>query len=400
MEVLAEYPNAKIAVAAPTNKAVKVAEKMASAWGLKRSIHTATLASLLGLQITYNSQGLEVLKPSRQDSNTFGFYDLVLADETSMLGPEIYAEIKKAHSRSRTKILFVGDEAQLPPINEEISPVFKDIPKEWTARLTQVMRQKDGNPIGLLIDKTREAIITNARYFYPPDMMKQVRHKPDRSEGVWWYNEEEWIFQIVRAYRSENYKKDGGNHVQVLARTHNKIEDLNARIRKELFGEKAELPFIEEERLIALKPVKQGDWVIMHTATEMQIKSVSSIVLRHSVRHSYQGWELEVVDEDERLFTITVVDPKDKNRWLSDCEKARQDAINKQSSWKNFYALCELSAPVRHAYCITVHASQGGTYRNIFMALGDMMNNKNSLERHKMLYTAETRAQDRLLVGI
>ncbi|MDE4984347.1 disulfide oxidoreductase, partial [Francisella tularensis subsp. holarctica] len=51
-----------------------------------------------------------------------------------------------------TKVLFLGDKAQIPPIGDQLSPIFTI---ENSYQLTQLMRQATDNPLAPLTQQLR-----------------------------------------------------------------------------------------------------------------------------------------------------------------------------------------------------------------------------------------------------
>ena len=65
--------------------------------------------------------------------------------------------------------------------------------------------------------------------------------------------------------------------------------------------------------------------------------------------------------------------------------------------WKDWQMnVIDIFAQLNYGYCITVHKSQGSTFKNVFIDLFDIFENKNKEEVLKCLYTAITRTSDSL----
>ena len=93
--------------------------------------------------------------------NSIYYYDIIIIDEASMINQSMLKNILYISNTLKGKIIFLGDIAQLPPINEESSDVFSiDIPK---SKLTEIMRNKNSvtnlaNKIRIVIDNQGEKI--------------------------------------------------------------------------------------------------------------------------------------------------------------------------------------------------------------------------------------------------
>ncbi len=85
-------------------------------------IEFQTIHKLLKYKTEYNVDG-EIIFTKDKD-NVIDGYDIVVIDECSMIPLGLTYEILKESSKIKTKIIFTGDPAQLPPVNEKISSVF------------------------------------------------------------------------------------------------------------------------------------------------------------------------------------------------------------------------------------------------------------------------------------
>ena len=58
----------------------------------------------------------------------------------------------------------------------------------------------------------------------------------------------------------------------------------------------------------------------------------------------------------------------------------------------------EKYADVKYNYALTVHKAQGSTFENAIVINCDISRIKDTLERNKLLYTAITRARNKLFM--
>jgi superfamily I DNA/RNA helicase len=68
--------------------------------------------------------------------------------------------------------------------------------------------------------------------------------------------------------------------------------------------------------------------------------------------------------------------------------------------WEYYFnSYIDYFADISYGYCITCHKSQGSTYKNVFVDLGNILNmNRKEKEGMKCLYTAITRAAENLII--
>lgn len=154
-----EFSNKKIVYSATTNKAVSVLKKYSEE---KENYSFLTIHKLLNIKRKIDESGKELFETLIDDesnnlykSKSIFYYDIIVIDESSMITCDLLTKLIKIKDRIKGKIIFLGDPAQLPPVNEANSLIFhtSDIPK---FRLKEIMRYK-GNIVNLC-DKVRELV--------------------------------------------------------------------------------------------------------------------------------------------------------------------------------------------------------------------------------------------------
>ena len=121
----------KIVMAAPTHKAVNIAKSKLfvdkkDADDLNKIINIMTIHRLLNYQSYVGQEGEKFFAKGKIDPN-WSIYDLVVIDECSMLSNQIITDIKSQlanQANPNVKIIYVGDPAQLPPVNQIESKIF------------------------------------------------------------------------------------------------------------------------------------------------------------------------------------------------------------------------------------------------------------------------------------
>lgn len=150
----------QVLVVAPTYKAMDVIQSAAKGDSLEEA-DFVTVASAVGKQVS----GLGDVKEG--SPNQFKG-DLIIVDESSMLTQDDYDKLVKDVAGENTKIIFMGDRLQLPPIASlqfvngkwveknkvDESPVFKDHDNTGDLfTLREVMRQQKGSFLAELVDQ-------------------------------------------------------------------------------------------------------------------------------------------------------------------------------------------------------------------------------------------------------
>ena len=129
----------KVSISAPNHKAKKV---------ISRIIYrdAVTLHSLLGLRMGVQLSEFNPHNPifqQEKNKSTFHLYELVVIDEASMIKSYFFDLIW--YTIENTKVRFMGDPAQLPPVNEDNPPVFSlDVDN---FKLEKIIRQIDSNAL-------------------------------------------------------------------------------------------------------------------------------------------------------------------------------------------------------------------------------------------------------------
>lgn len=150
---------------APTHKARKVIDSIVNQSSFIYT-PTCTVAGLLGKQKKLSYIGTK--NYGTVSSNKIGDYELVIIDEVSMISIKDFEAICSLAESYKVKVLFIGDEAQIPSpspiyvkkgdyIEKAQSPAFK---LKNHSRLTDIIRTKGENPIIPVYDHMRKNIGT------------------------------------------------------------------------------------------------------------------------------------------------------------------------------------------------------------------------------------------------
>lgn len=366
-----------IVLTAFSNKATKVLAMMAAQWRL--DLDTMTCCKLLGLRPVINEEnGKQVFQLDRQQANQIDRYRLVIVDECSMVNEELWQLLVNGVSNlyRNTQILFVGDPAQLPPVNEQESACFRQIHQR--AELTQVVRY--GGAIGVVAEDIR-------RNLDRPQLPRfYTDSNSDQTEGCFALPRPIWEKLLLRAFSSESYRQNP-DQVRALAYTNQRVNALNRLIRTAIYGPQAQR-FVPGERLIALNPCLEGDSIVLPTSAECQVLEVA-----RGREGEWPVWFLEVETEELEYRTLRVLHESGQAEF-----KARLDFLALEKRWMEFWDLQQQLHAVDYAYSLTIHKSQGSTFKDVFVDVPSMVVNRNVVERNQLCYVAFTRAAKRLFL--
>lgn len=389
-----ETKQIRIVMCAPTNKATKVLERMAGLAGLE-NVEFATIFQLLGLKLTVDDDGKEKVEADPYGDISLDNYDLVVLDEGSMVSKELWKLINGTCRGGEPKVIFMGDINQLPPVGEVESKVF-DINE--SAELTIGMRF--GSVIRQLVNEVRDRI-----YEREPVIPYSINAQ-NSDEQVLVINKFEWLEALVQDFKSSAYKTNP-DHVKAIAWTNKVVDFINTYVRQSLHGLNAD-QFIVGERLIALKPVtaenalaRSGKEIVMTTSTECEVLEVK----RHDYA-GYEAWLMWVKADTGRNVRVLAIADSSKALWVEKLnilkhqayELERGSSASKQK-WREYYGLKEMFAPMSYCYAITCHKAQGSTFNNCYVALSDLLRNPKTLEKNRLVYTAMSRASQKLIIS-
>ena len=382
----------RIAMVAPTNKALGVLRRIAQKAGVT-GVAFLTIHSLLGLAPV--RQGAEkVLKQVMPDS--LQMYDFIIGDECSMIGEPLWKIMveKIIGSLFNKKLIVMGDPAQLPPVsedgevNEKKSLSFSLTNK---AVLTQVVRQAEASPLLEFVTACRKAVKSN-QVFKPFNI-----HSLDKNNGALMVKEATLVKYAFKKFLNEFDKNP--DCLRILCYTNKCVERWNSLIRAYIYGENAPR-FVEGERLITKKPVlgPDGKTTILQTSSEFEVISATT-----DCYAGYKAWCLKIKIETGEIRQIFVLHEDDAKQYETDNQRLLKNAKKNPSLWKSWYEHNDLFADIRNCWALTVHNSQGSTFNEVAIDGKDINTkswgkNGSIKECNQLWYVASSRASGRVLV--
>ena len=107
----------------------------------------------------------------------------------------------------------------------------------------------------------------------------------------------------------------------------------------------------------------------------------------------FDYWVINAQDEDGAIKNFRVLAQKEEDRFKG----MLRDYANRYE-WDNYWGFKKPFHPLQYAYALTVHRSQGSTFQRVFLDLRNLLRNRKTNERNKLLYTAATRASKQMIV--
>ncbi len=388
---------------APTGRAAKVLGKYS---GFRAStVHQSIYYSATG-----PTGGLVLSLKKNKSKNT-----IFIIDEASMIPDEtssnkggarnlLYDIMEYVYNNQACKLIFIGDTAQLPPVGISMSPALdKQYLKNafnldiLNIELDEVVRQNKES--GILSNATllREKI--SDEVFLPPFFdiygQKDVINLP----GI------ELVDELESAYGFQGF-----DNTVIITRSNKRANEYNQAIRNRIL--------YREEKINA------GDYlmVVKNNYFWLEDDSKASFLANGDIM------ELMSVQKMEEIYgflfadvVVRLVDYPDEQeieiKLLLDTLDTESPALSYEENNKLYNAVLEDFADipskikrrekvrsnpyfnavqVKFAYALTCHKTQGGQWHTVFIDQGYITEERMDKEYLRWLYTAATRATDKL----
>lgn len=327
-----------------------------------------TIHNLMQFKVVRDYEtGNQVVKAS--DKTPTLYRSLVIVDEAGMADSNLFHLIMD-HTKF-CKVLLVGDKYQLPPVNEEDALAFTEIPEQ--VHLTEVVRQAKDNPIIQFARQYRKAQDT---LLLP--VVKGLGNTVQHLDG------DAFREEVDKAFTTIFHPDD----VRILCWTNARVREYNQYIRK---LNKLPADFQENEWVIS-------NTVLMHqkriAARPDQILQVKKIWWKTD---PLEGWVVSFYGVvGEYFFPLRDADKQGYLQKYKQRALKTKDPHDKRYAWVEYYTQVDKFCDLRAAYASTINKSQGSTYRKVFIDLNDIKRSWDKKHIARLLYTAATRASDKL----
>jgi exodeoxyribonuclease-5 len=310
--------------------------------------------------------------------------------------------IRYVYSGEGCRLILLGDSAQLPPVSQSESPALDssflsgynlDV-RQFT--LTQVVRQAGES--GILTNATllRNAIDEETVSSFPkirtlnyPDV--KIIHGDELIEAL-----------------EDAYTRDGREETIVISRSNKRANIFNSGIRNRILWKEDELSSGD------LLMVAKNNYFWANDTKNMDFIANGDIMEVKRIRKTQHLYDFNFCD-------LTVFFPDYEVeldvKILMESLRADSPTLPKELSDKLFYNIWEDYADlptkrdkmlkmkgnpffnviqVKYAYALTCHKAQGGQWKNVFLDLAYVPESYLGLDFYRWLYTAFTRASERI----
>ena len=406
----------RIAVTGPTNKSVRVIRKTS---GIRSTRVTfQTIHKLLGLKEKITMEGKQEFVNDGDFKPSINSTKLLIIDEVSMLNDDLFEKILEY--RGKTKIICMGDPAQIPPVGRpDCIPFREELAESYkikTVDLRTIMRQQEGNSI------IETSVLIRSDLGRSVGLVDPVTQINPKGEGIQFLNlnlaetRKDFPKLLESYFKTEKFKNDS-EYAKVIAWRNKTVSTMNDLIRNVIYGEESKRSkILAGEKLIANNPIIQEGMIILNTNDEFSV--VDYVVKTDELRFmlsknpdddpvdiSLKFYDAKVVylnDNDEEIFEdIEILHEDSEAEFKKFANVLRLRALERRGAdktWLHYYNFLRRYADVSYSFSITAHKSQGSTYNTTFVLEDDIDMNPDVIERNRIKYTAYTRASKKVYV--
>ena len=391
MEIIAQKAKRQhkpIMFSATTNKAAAVLKARVS----KAGFDAQTLNKVFGINVevdsskAYNARNLVT---ALRDADIMPGTTVVI-DEASMINEENYRILNRIARENGLKIIYVGDKAQLAPVNEtQVSKVFRNS-EGRVVELTQVERTDDNAIL-------KEA--TNIRNGLPLSGESSFN---ERGEGVGYLTPKsrDEIGKVIRHYIQG--LKDNPNFFRILAYTNKKVTEYNDFVRT-LLGYTDPIPHVGEPltgynnwgydwRTKSYRFINSESYKVTRVGKPAQSKiSVNGqeftmtyvpVTMENSLGESDTFNYMDIKGNQENRQAALQLATQKKTLWeqyrRAVGREAKSNILSQINSIDQFLFVNDnIEDPTTHnllqpktvdfGYALTIHKSQGSTFTHVLM---------------------------------
>ncbi|MCH5224398.1 MAG: AAA family ATPase [Muribaculaceae bacterium] len=385
----------KAVVMAPTGRAAKVAAKLA--FGKASTIHKRLFRGN-SLDPTNSSF---FLAPNPETDTIFIVDEASLITDGHSLNQSLLNQlIRYVYSGSGCSMILVGDSAQLPPVGQTASHAMRPErlrelglhPIFFT--LQTPVRQASESGILVNATRTRNFLLNGT----PIENFSILRRGFDDVRMV---DPAEMLDNL-----SSSWATVGKEETIVISRSNFRANMINATIRRYLLD--AEGPLIKGERIV----ISKNDY---YWSKENKLKNflangeLAEIIRVGEKTKKYGRWfadtELEVdgietpVKAQIMLRSLVAEGPQIPREEMERFYNRVLAATEGELSFKIKAALENPyynALQVKYGYCVTCHKAQGGQWKHVYIDLGGLPPEFSQSDFFRWLYTAITRATERV----
>lgn len=410
-EIAKDNPYQRFVVSALAHKAVQVIygkTKKSS-----KFVSASTVASLLGMKLDQETGEFKQVKGGKVKIKPGS---ILFVDEASMLNEQNIECLMDAAILTDSKVIFLGDPGQLPPIRtgdlvkygtDSLSPVFKTQKAEYSAGLTERVRQGEGSPILDYADTFWNYSTTEGQTDQRVDDENMSR--VENAQGSIEFINEQQADKIIPLFK-QAVETNNPSLIKVVAYHNNTVKQWNQIIRRKVYGDEYSPNPLPGDILMMTDtyndPASDDAKPLLFNSEDISVISTGPI------RTVYRVKVMDVTIKDSRgnIITVPLIIPTKEN--IGEFNNNKRLLWNETQKYKNtdrgkykraldmYQSYGTEWAHVEYGYAITSHKSQGSTYDVSVVDSADINSNRfmSDISKARSIYTAITRARNSAVI--
>ena len=322
----------KIIVSAPTHKAKEVIGEITK-------LRAETIHSLLGLRPNIDLETFDPNNPTYQQlvEERISSADIHIIDECSMINKELFNMLVKKATLYKKRLILIGDINQLPPVNEKLSLTFM---VKHKYELTEIVRQKNGNPNQLLLIDARSDVEKMSNLVEELTKTEQDNTSNDdigNRQGYIITNSQKNFYNFLIELYSDSEAKTNMNFIKTLVYTNIAARVVNKFIKDKINPSKEVLSV--GDILLGYKTVMNpiNDKIIVQNSKDYRIYSLEIIEKKVQLK-TYKFFRVNV-DFINKTY-IDILHPESYNAFKDVLLRLYINAKTNRA-WRPFYRFRE-----------------------------------------------------------
>lgn len=341
---------------------------------------------------------------------------ILFVDEASMLNEQNIKFLMDAAIRTDSKVIFLGDPGQLPPIRtgdlvkygtDSLSPVFKTQKDEYSASLTERVRQGEGSPILDYADTFWNYSTTEGQTDRRVD--DEDMSRVENAQGSIEFINEQQVDKIVPLFK-QAVETNNPSLVKIVAYHNNAVRQWNQDIRRKVYGDEYSPNPLPGDILMMTDtyndPASDDAKPLLFNSEDISVISTGPIRTVYRV----QLMDATIKDPRGKIITVPLIIPTKEN--MAEFNNNKRLLWNEAQKYKNtdrgkykraldmYWSYGTEWAHVEYGYAITSHKSQGSTYDVSIVDSADINSNgfMSDISKARSIYTAITRARNSAVI--
>ncbi|MAV79882.1 MAG: ATP-dependent endonuclease [Flavobacteriaceae bacterium] len=364
-----------------------------------------------------DSRGTGVQFSLKENKHT---HTVFIVDESSMIGDDrqqsklfengslLHDLVHYVINGKNCQLIFVGDTAQLPPVNLSLSPALDE--NELTSQfnvevfsvtLEDVVRQQAGSGILFNATRIRKLLIRDEvdGFNFQLDGFKDVKRIIEGNE----------FLELLNSALHE----DGIDQTVLIVRSNKRANLYNKNIRERILYLESDLAVGDQLMVVKnnyfwLDADSQPGFIA--NGDVIRINRINKYIDRYDMKFAEVNVKMVDYPHEQAFDTVLLLETLksetanlgyEQSQLLF--QKTSLDYAHEKSKYKRFLKVKSdpyfNALQVKYSYAVTCHKSQGGQWKNVFVEQPYLPEGPNK-DYYRWLYTAITRAKERLfLIG-